>query len=154
MLYLVRHAKAGSRSHWEGDDIDRPLSKGGRRQSERIADRLAGAGVTHLVSSPFVRCVQTLEPLGSRLGLLVVEDERLSETATFDAVIGLLAGLPDGAVASTHGNIVPDVIGALGRRGMEIHGDPNWAKGCVWMLERAGDDFVRATAEPPPSSAR
>ena len=33
MILLVRHAKAGSRSQWDGDDDERPLSSSGREQA-------------------------------------------------------------------------------------------------------------------------
>ncbi len=41
VIYLVRHAKAGERRVWDGDDEARPLSKLGWKQSEAIAKRLA-----------------------------------------------------------------------------------------------------------------
>ena len=39
MLYLVRHAKAGSSHDFTGDDRLRPLSPAGRRQAKALADR-------------------------------------------------------------------------------------------------------------------
>mgnify|MGYP000349545033 CR=1 FL=1 len=63
MLFLVRHAKAGSRSQWVGDDRLRPLSNKGRTQSEVLADRLAPVATGMLVSSPYLRCIETLQPL-------------------------------------------------------------------------------------------
>ena len=51
-LFLVRHAKAGERRLWKGDDIDRPLSKKGWKQSELVGKRLAKRGATTLLSSP------------------------------------------------------------------------------------------------------
>jgi 8-oxo-(d)GTP phosphatase len=76
-VYLVRHAKAGDREAWEGDDDLRPLSKPGRRQAAGLVDLLRPAGIRRLVSSPAVRCVQTLEPLGEALGLAVELDDAL-----------------------------------------------------------------------------
>src|SRR5690349_6431607 len=78
-LYVVRHADAGQRSQWDGPDSSRPLSHGGERQADGLADILAEDGITRLLASPFTRCVQTLEPLGKRLGLPVEADERLAE---------------------------------------------------------------------------
>ena len=49
-VYLIRHAKAGSRSRYEGDDSERPLSDKGRAQADALAARLAAAGVTALLS--------------------------------------------------------------------------------------------------------
>ena len=36
-ILLVRHGKAGSRSQWDGDDDERPLSSSGREQAEHLA---------------------------------------------------------------------------------------------------------------------
>ena len=63
-IYLVRHAKAGDRSSWDGDDTIRPLSGKGRRQAVAISDRLFDLIAAHpdaqLISSPYIRCMQTL----------------------------------------------------------------------------------------------
>ena len=50
MLYLVRHAKAGDRAAWKGDDRLRPLSKEGRRQADSLARLLARLTTGELVS--------------------------------------------------------------------------------------------------------
>ena len=75
--YLVRHAKAGSRHRWDGDDFERPVSASGRKQADAMAARLVDAGVTSLWSSPYVRCIETLEPLADLVGLPIHTDERL-----------------------------------------------------------------------------
>ena len=66
-IHLVRHARAGSRSRWKGDDSLRPLSKVGRTQADGIAKRLANEPVDLIVSSPYLRCVDTVAPLVERL---------------------------------------------------------------------------------------
>ena len=76
-LYLVRHTHAGSRSSWDGPDTERPLTTKGHRQAAAIGQELAGVGVTALVSSPYRRCIQTLEPLATHLALPVVSDARV-----------------------------------------------------------------------------
>ena len=53
MLYLVRHAKAGDRTAWKGDDRLRPLSKEGRRQADSLARKLARLTTGQIVSSPY-----------------------------------------------------------------------------------------------------
>ena len=60
---MVRHAKAGSRSHWTGDDRLRPLGKKGFKQADRLVSILEPFPISALFSSPFLRCVQTVEPL-------------------------------------------------------------------------------------------
>jgi 8-oxo-dGTP diphosphatase len=143
--FLVRHAKAGHRSGWSGDDWERPLTNGGHLQAAAIADRLAGEGLKSLWSSPYVRCVQTLEPLADRIGLPIAADDRLAEGARFDDTLDLIRGAGDGAVFCTHGDVLTDVMNALVRRGTELTTTPEWRKGAVWVL-----DDGTAAAEPPP----
>lgn len=150
-LYLVRHAKAGSRAKWDGDDMLRPLTARGWRQAHALGIRLSAHGPTELRTSPYVRCRQTLEPLARLVDLDVVDDDRLLEGVSFDAALTLLDELPDGGVMCSHGDVIPDVVGALVRRGCDLTGPPDWRKGSVWVLERDGDGVItRATAWPPP----
>jgi 8-oxo-dGTP diphosphatase len=151
VIYLVRHAKAGERRVWEGDDTERPLSKVGWKQSEAIAKRLAAKGATTLSSSPYVRCVQTLEPLAERLGAEILIDPRLAEAEPFEPVLELLAELRSGAVLCSHGDIIPETIQALVRRGMEVQSPPDWRKGSIWVLKRKGDRITRGKVWPPPT---
>jgi 8-oxo-dGTP diphosphatase len=151
MLYLVRHAKAGTRQDFDGDDELRPLTKAGQRQAAAIARRLAKKDATILVSSPYTRCVQTLEPLAHLLREPVHVDERLAEGTSFPAVLELFAAMPDGAVLCSHGDVIPEVMDALARRGCELQSAPDWRKGVVWVLRREADDvFVSAKCWPPP----
>jgi 8-oxo-dGTP diphosphatase len=150
-LYLARHAKAGERRLWEGDDLHRPLSPKGWKQSELLADRLAKLDVSTLHSSPYVRCIQTLEPLATRLERSIEIDQRLSEDEPFGPMLELLAEVPDGAVMSSHGDIIPATIMGLERRGAEIRTPPDWRKGSVWVLKRnKHGQIVHATVWPPP----
>jgi len=149
--FLVRHAKAGSRSDWDGDDPDRPLSKNGWKQAEALAKKLAKARPSVLVTSPYVRCRQTLEPLGERCGLPVTVDERLAEGGRFEDVLELLAELPDRAVLCSHGDVIPDTMAALERRGCVIETDPDWRKATVWTIEGDADGWRTARVTPPPN---
>lgn len=151
VIYLVRHAKAGERRVWEGDDEARPLSKDGWKQSEVIAKRLAAKGASSLHSSPYVRCMQTLEPLAKRLGVDVEADQRLFEGEPFEPVLELLGEVGTGAVLCSHGDIIPDVIRALARRDMEVQSTPDWRKGSIWVLKRKGDRITKGKVWPPPS---
>jgi phosphohistidine phosphatase SixA len=111
-VVLLRHASAGDRETWEGDDRLRPLDDKGWRRARRVAEELRALGVRRAVSSPYVRCVQTLEPLG----LPIEEDERLAVGASRDAALALLGSLED-AVACTHGDIVELVLGSSLKKG-------------------------------------
>jgi len=158
-LFVVRHAKAGDRKRWTGGpDALRPLSKNGRAQSAALADRLLEEKPTRLVSSPILRCVQTLEPLGERAGLDVEPDERLIEGASFEESLALVAEMPDRAVLCSHGDVIPDLISALVRRGMALATEPDWRKATVWVLEGPNERdpdgnpvFTTASVEHPPA---
>jgi 8-oxo-dGTP diphosphatase len=136
-LYVVRHAHAGSRSNWPGDDRLRPLSKKGRRQAKALARMLRHAGVGRLLSSPSIRCVETLRPLADQTGLAVDGDDRLAEGSDGDAALALAEELrrakADAAVCS-HGDVIPDLLWTLRQRGTVFHHDPTWPKGSVWVV--------------------
>jgi 8-oxo-dGTP diphosphatase len=150
-LYVVRHAKAGERRLWSDDDMNRPLSKKGWKQSELLGRRIAKLGPSKLVSSPYARCVQTLEPLGKLTDTSVRIDQRLCEDEPFEPVLELLRELPAGAVLSTHGDIISATMQALARRGMKMNTPPDWRKAAVWVLKRNKQgDIVHATVWPPP----
>ena len=127
------------------------MSKDGWKQSEAIAKRLAAKGATSLHSSPYVRCMQTLEPLAKRLGVDVEADQRLFEGEPFEPVLELLGEVGTGAVLCSHGDIIPDVIRVLARRGMEVQSTPDWRKGSIWVLKRKGDRITKGKVWPPPS---
>ena len=114
-VILLRHASAGDRSTWDGDDMLRPLDKRGRKQAAKLRDELRARGVKRVVSSPYVRCMQTVAPLG----LDVVPDERLAEGASERDTRELLATL-DEAVACTHGDVVENVLGRSLKKGAAV----------------------------------
>jgi 8-oxo-dGTP diphosphatase len=149
-IYLVRHAKAGERRLWTGDDVDRPLSKRGRRQSEAVGTRLAKKGATALYSSEYVRCIQTLEPLGRVIGAQVIVEPRLLEDEPFEPVLDLLGEVENGAVLCSHGDIIPPTIQALQRRGMVIETPADWGKSSVWVLRRKGKKITKGKVWPAP----
>ncbi len=106
-----------------------------------------------LLSSPFVRCVQTLEPLAESIGASVKTMEELAEGSSFEVVLDLLRTVPEDAVLCSHGDVIPDTIAALIRRGCQIVGKPDWRKATVWLLQRSDDPNViisQAAVWPPP----
>ena len=155
-VYLVRHAKAGSRNDFDGDDRERPLTHNGRQQAAALATRLAALSPSIIVSSPYRRCVETVEPLAVAVGSEVRLDEALGEffierSQPEALLMTLVQSLPDRAVVCSHGDVIPAIINALEDRGMHIHGEPQWQKASVWVLEHDGKQFVTASAWPPPA---
>src|SRR6202011_635594 len=84
--YVVRHAKAGDRGEWTGDDRMRPLTKSGQRQAEGLANLLDRQPIDKILSSGYLRCVQTVEPLGARRQLPVEPVKELEEGAGGESV--------------------------------------------------------------------
>ena len=117
MSILLRHASAGDRADWSGDDRLRPLDEKGRRQAAELVAPLSALGVRRVVSSPYVRCVETVEPLASALGLGVEQDDRLAEGAGA-AATELLA--EDGVVACTHGDVIHALVGRGLKKGRYV----------------------------------
>ena len=105
-VILLRHASAGDRDAWTGDDRLRPLDERGRAQAAALRDILRARGITRALSSPYVRCTQTVAPLG----LDIEPDGRLAEGAPLEATLELLAEL-DNAVACTHGDVIENILG-------------------------------------------
>ena len=152
-IYLVRHAKAGDRASWSGSDAQRPLSKAGWKQAHRLGKRLASSGATALVSSPYVRCVQTLEPLAEHVRLPIGIDDRLTEGAAFEGALALLDEAADGVVLCSHGDVIPETIDALVRRGLDLRTPPDWRKASVWLLHRNKHGVItRAAVWSPPGA--
>jgi 8-oxo-dGTP diphosphatase len=150
LLYLVRHAKAGDREQWTEDDRLRPLTKKGRRQAEGLVQLYRRLDVTRIVSSPYLRCIQSVRPLALARGLTAELADALAEGAPTADAVALVDGSSSGGVFCSHGDVIPAVMDHLCRLGMLIDGEPGWKKGSVWILERRLGRYLRARYVPPP----
>ena len=125
-VLLLRHASAGERRSWDGDDRLRPLDKKGSKQASAILESLGSAPLAGIASSPYLRCVQTVEPLGRERGIEVQVHRALAEGAPVDETLALLERVPAGTVACTHGDVIENLVG----RELESK------KGSIWVLRR------------------
>lgn len=154
-ILLVRHARAGRRERWRGDDRLRPLSKKGRAQARALPSLLApwtGVRRPALLSSPWVRCVETLGPLGAAVGAPIVEEEVLAEGMGRKAVEALGSWLREQpVVACTHGDVVEEILAALQVAGAELDAEPTATKGAVWVLQGNGGTIRTGRYLPPPA---
>lgn len=149
-IFLTRHAHAGKRSQWEGDDRLRPLSDRGDAQSDGLADLLESLSPRRLISSPYVRCMQTLQPLADRLRLEVEAAEALAEGADLDAALALLLSLdPVDGVACSHGDLIPPLLRALCDLGMAADGPLLDQKGSLWVIRTEAGRPVHGRYHPP-----
>jgi 8-oxo-dGTP diphosphatase len=111
-VILIRHASAGDRESWSGDDHLRPLDERGWRQAEGLVSALADYEIERVLSSAALRCVQTVEPLASHLGVEIEERPELMEGASGEQALTLVGNLDRTAAAlCTHGDIVYELLG-------------------------------------------
>ncbi len=149
-LYVVRHADAGPRGHGAEPDEDRQLSDRGWRQAEGLGTELATRPITRLVASPFVRCVQTLEPLGKLLDLPVERDPRLAEGTGASGALAVAAEVRGtGAVLCSHGDVIPDLLEHLLVTGTKLKDELRWQKASAWELSWDGEQLAKGRYLPP-----
>jgi 8-oxo-dGTP diphosphatase len=117
-VVLLRHASAGDRDAWEGDDRLRPLDERGRQQALAL-QVLATRAISRIASSPYTRCVETVEPLAAELGIAIEIDDRLAEGASRAHALSLLSDLDQG-LACTHGDVIEEVLGYGLRKGAAV----------------------------------
>jgi phosphohistidine phosphatase SixA len=118
-VLLLRHTSAGDRDAWEDDDELRPLDKRGRKQALALTKLPATRSIERIVSSPYRRCVESVEALAHARGLPIELDERLAEGVPTHLTLGLLAEL-DGGLACTHGDVIEAVVGFGLRKGAAV----------------------------------
>jgi phosphohistidine phosphatase SixA len=114
---LLRHASAGDRDRWPVADELRPLDARGRVQAAALVEILRPLDVRRVLSSPYVRCIETVQPLAAALELPVEPDDRLAEGAGH-AAHDLVREA--GVVCCTHGDIVEAVLGRGLKKGAAV----------------------------------
>jgi 8-oxo-dGTP diphosphatase len=150
--FLVRHASAGSRDDSDPHDDARPLDDTGRVQADKLASWLRHEPIERIVTSPYLRCVQSVEPLSARTGVSVEVSDLLAEGTSVEQSWELLAALAAGtAVLCSHGDVIPDLIRRAQGRGMVVPGKSGCAKGSVWTLQHwDGERFATGIYTPIP----
>lgn len=142
VVLLVRHAKAGNRSDWAGDDDLRPLSGTGRKQARQMAGLLVLFGPERISSAAPVRCRESVAPLAEMLGLSALDEPLLGEHGFYrDTAAGLtrfreLAQEPGVTVVCSQGGVIPDIVAALAT-GSDVSVGPEDVpakKGSTWVL--------------------
>lgn len=152
-IYLVRHGKAGSRRRWTGPDDQRPLSRPGREQAAALVRLFARRPLDRIVSSPHVRCIQTLEPLARERKIPLETSDTLAEGAPLDGALSLaLASAQTGPTAlCTHGDVIELLLEELARRDvpLETQSGIELKKGSTWILHVLDGKVASAEYIPP-----
>lgn len=149
-VLLVRHAKAGSRKRFRGDDTKRPLDSEGKKQATALIAQLQAFGAAEVFSADRVRCAQTVEPLAAALGTEVRSEPLLSEegfaedpAAAGDRLrkIASRNGVP---VVCSQGGVIPELLSAWAKRdGLTLPPARN-RKASMWVLSLRDGQLVAA----------
>ncbi len=158
-LILIRHASAGRKADWPGDDEARPLDAQGAADAQALAHLLACfAPTARVISSPALRCTETVRPFAAGFGGTVEAEARLapygrsagstSRTDLADSLRHLLSDLVAdrrAAVVCVHRENLPDalaaVCAALGAASA-VPADPSLPKGGFWVAHGAAGELA------------
>jgi 8-oxo-(d)GTP phosphatase len=138
-LLVVRHANAGRRSAYKGDDRLRPLSTRGRARAVDLVPLITPYHPQRILSSPYVRCCETVQPLAESLGIPVESVDELAEGNGAAAVrlMRLMAG--ESAVLCTHGDVATEMLDSLlPDRPKAASAAMKLQKGEVWVINSTG----------------
>jgi len=75
IVYFIRHAKP---NYSIEDDLTRPLSSKGRKESKELVKTFSEIKIDNIYSSPFKRSIQTIDPIAKskNMGVKIVNDFR------------------------------------------------------------------------------
>jgi 8-oxo-dGTP diphosphatase len=146
LVILVRHARAGKRSEWRGDDAGRPLDPSGTAQAARLARFLSYFGPGRVISADRVRCIETVTPFAVAAGLPLEVDPTFNDESYLDApaasVTAALALAKPGqvTVVCSQGLTIPSLVDALGPGIV----DSDTRKGSAWVLSMVDGEVIAA----------
>jgi phosphohistidine phosphatase SixA len=135
MVYLVRHAHAGSQKRWPGPDHDRPLSVRGQEQADGLLGVLRDHPVARILASPAVRCQRTVVPLGHQRGVPIELTSSLAVHAPVERLLELVVDPSmQAAVLCGHGEQLRGLLQLL-VGSVRLDGPPRLEKGSTWILD-------------------
>jgi phosphohistidine phosphatase SixA len=142
-LLLVRHGHAGRRSAYQGDDRARPLSRRGLVQADALIPLLRGYRPQRILSSPYVRCCETIRPVAEALVLPVESVDELAEGNGAGAVRLMERMAGESAVLCTHGDVALEVLDTLaGESTTTERQSLRLQKGEVWVIQSTGSSLT------------
>jgi phosphohistidine phosphatase SixA len=112
------------------------LSVPGQHEGHGLLVRLRDYPISRILTSPAVRCAQTVEPLSQRRAVPI----ELVDALRVDAPIGSLLELMtdpglETAVLCGHGEQIGGLVRQLADGGLVGDASLRWAKGSTWVLD-------------------
>jgi 8-oxo-dGTP pyrophosphatase MutT (NUDIX family)/phosphohistidine phosphatase SixA len=163
-LVFLRHAAAGHKDAWPGNDLDRPLDARGAADADWLAPLLACFAPRRVISSAAERCVATVRPYAALTGSAValepaftvalsaqdtgseaVASAAVASAAVASAAVAEIVTAGVAAVICAHGENLPALItdacaalGAVPPDGLPL------PKSGFWVLHLAGGALAAA----------
>ena len=132
---LLRHARAGRKLSNPRKDFERGLDAKGKDVAMRLPRTIESyLRPEAILSSPFLRCVQTVQPLADELDLPISKDDRFTPGRTEASVRQAFLSIPANSVVSTHGEVIAHLFDERVK----------CAKGAFWLVERRDDQLLPA----------
>ena len=142
-VLLLRHASAGERLPSPAADRARPLDGTGRADTGALLVALAEHAIERVVTSPHLRCRETVEPIAQQRRLHVECREALAPGTNRDDVLRLLEELPEWSLVCTHREVFELLFDGLIR----------CEKGGMWTVEVHDGRVVPLEYLPPAAGA-
>jgi len=163
-VILLRHAAAVAKREWwqaeAADDQSRPLSDRGRAQADALAGLLGSFGPAHVISSPALRCLDTVAPYAVRAGLPVAAEPAFTVTsadgwAETAAAREAIAAATDAArpvvICAHRQNLAWLLARACAAVGAPVPAGPALTRGAFWVLQVAGGRLASAEQHQAPA---
>ena len=140
-VLVVRHASAGDRAAWRGDDRLRPLDDCGVAQADELVRILSRFEIGRIVSADLRRCTETVALLADAFGLAIERASLVSEAGypghevEAMALIRELGDAEHDAVVCSQGDVIDDLVPRLSTTdGLPFDRPIRAAKGSTWAL--------------------
>jgi 8-oxo-(d)GTP phosphatase len=146
---VLRHASAGGKDTWKGDDLDRPLDADGAAESDLLARLLGCYGTCRVISSAAERCVATVRPYAALTGAKLEVEPALTVGAFEDdpkagpALVAAAVGAGRPTVICAHRENIPPLLAAASEAlGAAPPDGSALRKAGFWVLHSAGGALI------------
>ncbi|HET9975774.1 MAG TPA: NUDIX domain-containing protein [Streptosporangiaceae bacterium] len=158
-LILARHASAGRKADWPGDDFARPLDAAGKADARVLTGLLSCfAPAARVISSPALRCTQTVRPYAEESrGTVEAEaclipygrspdfSSRTEQAGALRHLLSALVAQRRPVILCLHRENLPEVLAAtcaaLGAPA-SVPADPSLPKGGFWVAHAADGELA------------
>ncbi len=138
VIYLVRHAE-------KLVDTDPGLTEAGIARAEALANRLQGAGITHIYSTDYKRTRMTAAPTASKNNLVVTLYDPRALTAFTEQLVALAKSAKGNILVVGHSNTTPVVATLLTNTEHPMLNEDQYDH--LYVVRQVGDGSFEAKIE-------